>query len=247
MQLIKLDATDSTNTYLNRLSRQENLPDFTVVQANHQTAGRGQRGTLWETEGGKNLTFSVLKNFGALPARSHFMLNMTISLSVYTALEALKIPHLSLKWPNDILSGNRKLCGILIENQLQGNFIARSIVGIGLNVNQTLFAKLPGATSLKRVTKRDFDPDEVLLKVMEHLESDLSGMDVDNPRPTLEQYEAHLYLKDQLSAYRRKDGSSFKGTILGVQPDGLLKIALPDGRIESFGFKELQYPALRQD
>lgn len=242
MQLIKLDATDSTNAYLKRMLRSENPPDFTVVQAAEQTEGRGQRGTKWETEKGKNLTFSILKIFGALPARSHFMLNATISLSIYRTLKALDLPDLSLKWPNDILSGGQKLCGILIENQLQGAFISRSIIGIGLNVNQTRFANLPGATSLKNITRSDFEPEKLLSALLTRLRSDLSSVDSHTLKSVVEKYETHLYLKDCKAVYRRKDGSAFNGIIRGVGSEGLLQMELADGTMESFGFKELQYP-----
>lgn len=242
MHLIKLDATDSTNAYLKRMSRREKLADFTVVQASHQTAGRGQPGTSWETQEGKNLTFSILKQFESFPALRHFMLNATISLSVYRSLKAFDLPELSLKWPNDILSGNRKLCGILIENQLQGAFISQSIIGIGLNVNQTHFANLPQATSLKAIAQREFDTDKVLFEVLNRLESDLSGLEGQNLKTTLECYEAHLYLKDRVATYQRKDGTLFDGRIRGVGPDGLLQIELTDSTIESFGSKDLKYP-----
>jgi BirA family biotin operon repressor/biotin-[acetyl-CoA-carboxylase] ligase len=242
MQLIKLGATDSTNAYLKRISRSENLPDFTVVQADLQTEGRGQRGARWEAEKGKNLTFSVLKRLGALPAPRHFKLNAAISLSVCTTLKGLDIPDLHLKWPNDILSGNRKLCGILIENQLKGAFISQSIIGIGLNVNQTDFANLPWATSLKKITGRDFNPDKVLFELLNRLESDLAALQGSTLKTILEDYEAHLYLRDCRANYRKKDGTAFQGVIRGVGRDGQLRLELPDGTLETFGFKELQYP-----
>ena len=242
MQVIKLNATDSTNAHLRRMNSEEILPDFTVVQADRQTAGRGQMDARWEAEGGKNLTFSLLKRFEALPAQRHFTLNATISLSIYKALQDLNIPELNLKWPNDILSGNRKLCGILVENQLQGANISQSIIGIGLNVNQMTFPNLPGAISLKKLTGRDFELDEVLSIMLKRLESDLGTLGSGDLNSVLGDYEKHLYLKDIPAAFKRKDGSPFEGIIRGVSPLGLLQIEHRDGSVESFSHKEVQFP-----
>jgi len=241
MQVIKLNATDSTNAHLKRMNTLETLPDFTVVQAIRQTAGRGQMGARWKAEDGKNLTFSLLKRFAALPAQRHFTLNATISLSIYTALQDLKITELSLKWPNDILSGNRKLCGILVENQLQGANISQSIIGIGLNVNQTTFLNLPGATSIKLITKRDFELDQVLYVLLNRLETDLMTLGSRDLNNVLVEYEKYLYLKDTPAGFKRKDGIQFKGTIRGVSPEGLLQIEHTDGSVESFANKEVQF------
>ncbi len=242
MQLIKLGATDSTNAYLKRLCSAENLPDFTVVRAAYQTAGRGQPGTQWVSEEGKNLTFSLLKRFEAFPARSHFMLNARISLSVCHALDAFEIPQLRLKWPNDIMSGSRKICGILVENQIQGEAIARSIIGIGLNVNQIRFPNLPGATSLRRVAGHSFDLEEVFSGLLQSLESGLSSLKPPSFGHILQEYNDRLYLKDRMEVYQRKDGTPFAGKILEVGPQGKLRILREDGALESFGFKEVRYP-----
>jgi BirA family biotin operon repressor/biotin-[acetyl-CoA-carboxylase] ligase len=243
MHVIKLSATDSTNAYLKQIAKSENLPDFTVVHTDHQTAGRGQRGTKWDTEAGKNLTFSVLKLWKSFPALRHFMLNACISISIYNSLQALEIPRLYLKWPNDILSGTQKLCGILVENQVRGKFISSSVIGIGLNLNQMHFPNLPGATSLKSLTGRDYDRDKVLFSVLQRLESDLASVDFSASSTTLEEYEAHLYLKNLSAKFRRPDGTSFEGKIQGVSPEGQLQIEMTDSSLESFGFKEVRYPS----
>jgi BirA family biotin operon repressor/biotin-[acetyl-CoA-carboxylase] ligase len=198
--------------------------------------------TRWEAEGGKNLTFSLLKRLGAFPAQRHFTLNATISLSIYKALQDLNIPELNLKWPNDILSGDRKLCGILVENQLQGAYISQSIIGIGLNVNQTTFPNLPGVTSLKKLMGGDFELDEVLSEVLNRLESDLSTLGSGDLNTILGEYEKHLYLKDTPALFKRKDGSPFEGIIRGVSPAGFLQIERTDGSVASFAHKEVQFP-----
>ena len=116
MNIIKLDATDSTNSYLRRLSVNEPIADYTVVVTKLQTSGRGQMGTVWDSEVSKNLTFSVYKDISTYNIESPFYISMAISLALFKTLTCLSIPKLSVKWPNDILSGNNKIGAILIEN-----------------------------------------------------------------------------------------------------------------------------------
>src|SRR5690606_34414076 len=171
MQIIKLNATESTNVYLKNLALEEELEDFTVVVARKQLKGRGQIGTKWESEVGMNLTFSILKNNVDLPVADQFLLNMGVSLAIFDALRQLYVPDLSVKWPNDILSGHFKICGILIENVLSGTMIQTSIIGIGLNVNQLNFGDLSQASSLKLILGRTFDLDELLHSVVGHIKN----------------------------------------------------------------------------
>ena len=241
MQLIKLSATDSTNAYLKRLSRRDAVPDFTVVQADHQTAGRGQPGTRWVGEEGKNLTFSILKRFKSFPATRHFQLNMLVSLSVYRLLDSMQIPDLYLKWPNDILSGSHKLCGILLENQLRGAELSSSIIGIGLNVNQTDFEDLPAATSLKKITGKSHDLTEVLLNFIGLLQEAFREMPQTSYESYLQEYEENLYLKDKPAPFELPKGEQITGTIRGVDPLGNLRLELKNGEVSTFGFKEVRY------
>jgi BirA family biotin operon repressor/biotin-[acetyl-CoA-carboxylase] ligase len=166
MQLIKLNATDSTNNYLKQLILERTLDDFSVVLANHQTNGRGQRGASWLSEKGRNLTFSVLKRNIAIKTNEHFLLNILVSLSIIKTLEGFNIPKLSIKWPNDILSDHYKISGILIETLIKNKQIEYAIIGIGLNVNQVSFEGLPKASSLKNIMPLTFDRDELLTKII---------------------------------------------------------------------------------
>lgn len=241
MQLIKLSATDSTNAYLRRLARRDAIPDFTVVQAGHQTAGRGQPGTRWVGEEGKNLTFSILKRFESFPAPRHFQLNMLVSLTVYRLLESMQIPELYLKWPNDIMSGSQKVCGILLENQLRGAELSSSIIGIGLNVNQAEFENLPAATSLKKITGKSYDLSEVLLTFIGLMQEAFKQMPHTSYGSYLRQYEENLYLKGQPAPFELPDGERFVGTIRGVDPQGNLRLELKSGELRTYGFKEVRY------
>ena len=164
MQLIKLNATDSTNNYLKQLILERTLDDFSVVVANHQTNGRGQRGSSWLSEKDKNLTFSVLKRNISIVANQQFLLNILVSLSIVKSLEGFNIPKLAIKWPNDILSDHHKISGILIENLIKNKQIEYAIIGIGLNVNQVKFEGLSKVSSLKNIMPLPVDKDELLTK-----------------------------------------------------------------------------------
>ena len=141
MNIIKLNAIDSTNSYLKNNAIKNNFESFTVVVAEKQTDGRGQLGTVWESDQGKNLTFSVLIKFLDFKITQQFYLSMAVSLGVLRVLKSQFIYNFHIKWPNDILAENNKVAGILIENSIVGSFIKNSVIGIGLNVNQTNFTK----------------------------------------------------------------------------------------------------------
>ena len=166
---------------------------------------------------------------------------MLISLSVLRLLESLGIPELYLKWPNDILSGPQKVCGILVENQLRGADLTTSIIGIGLNVNQTAFEDLPGATSLKNITGTSFDLTEVLLTFISIIQGAFRELSDQSFETCRDQYEENLFLKDQPAPFSRPDGGRFIGTIQGVDRDGKLQVALENGELRAFGFKEVRY------
>lgn len=175
MHYIKVLATDSTNTELKRrLARNPRMSD-TSFFAQNQKQGRGQRGTQWFSDSSKNLTFSILLNNLNLPAQDNFKLNAGVSLSICQFLKTHS-PHLNfyIKWPNDILAEDLKLCGILIENFLQGQQIKSSIIGIGLNTNQVNFDKLPKATSLRNLTHRTFNLEQLWRELTESIEKNWS-------------------------------------------------------------------------
>lgn len=143
--LIQLNQTDSTNIHLTQLAQDNNLPEGTVVNAAFQTHGKGQRNNSWEAEKGMNITFSVLYKPHFLPLSKHFLLSKAISLGVFDYLNCI-CAEVKVKWPNDIYVGNKKIAGILIENSIKGNNIYQSVIGIGININQSNFSTL-NATS----------------------------------------------------------------------------------------------------
>lgn len=240
MRIIKLNAIDSTNAYLKDLLHTKPVEDFTVVIAKEQLKGRGQMGTIWESESGKNLTFSVLKQNVNLKVTKQFVLNMQISLAVYDTLQELKVPNLKVKWPNDILSGKKKICGILIENMLSGPVINASIIGIGLNVNQVDFGKLPKVSSLKVLLGQNFDLDEVLLRIIEKLKNRILEIDAIGFYELKKAYEKVLFRKDKPSTFETPDGELQTGLIRGVSEEGKLVVTLQDNIQKEYVLKEIK-------
>ena len=170
MQIIKLNAIDSTNNYLKQLMIDTVLEDFCVVTTKRQTKGKGQVGAEWYSEEDKNLTISVLKNKPSVRLPYQFLLNILVSLSIVKTLESYKMPKLAIKWPNDILSDHHKVSGILIENIIKSNKIDCSVIGIGLNVNQELFEGLSKVSSMKSILGTPIDKDELLLKLIKNIQ-----------------------------------------------------------------------------
>lgn len=240
MQIIKLNATESTNAYLKELMADVVLQDFTVVVAKEQTKGRGQMGTVWEAEVGKNLTFSVLKRFEGFMVSDQFMINVLVSMALYEHLKKLQIPDLSVKWPNDILSGHHKIAGILIENILSGDKIQSSVIGIGLNVNQLHFNNLPNVSSLKLILGKNIDLDELLKSLLETMNETFAMLNASSGNALLAKYKSVLFRKGKPSTFRNKDDEVFMGFITDVSPEGKLIVTLEDDIKKEFGLKEIK-------
>ncbi|MEQ3666138.1 biotin--[acetyl-CoA-carboxylase] ligase [Olleya sp.] len=238
MRIIKLNATDSTNRFLRNLSLDSPVQDFTTIVTSHQTNGRGQMGTLWQSQPFKNLTFSVYKKLNFFPFESQFYISMSVALSIIKALEQLNIPKLSIKWPNDILSANQKVCGVLIENVIKQSVIESSIIGIGLNVNQLDFNGLPQASSLKNVTGVNYDLDEILHIILKQLEIQLDLLCKDTNR-IKSQYESYLFRKEKPSTFKTAEGL-FSGIIKGVSEHGLLEVLIEDQVLKTYDLKTIK-------
>lgn len=241
MQIIKLNATDSTNTYLRELSVNKELDDFTVVMARHQTNGRGQMGTKWLTQYGKNLTVSIFKDVSWLGVNNHFFISIAVSLAIAKTLNELMVMHVKIKWPNDILSDNYKLGGILIENIIKNNQLKASIIGIGLNVNQTIFNNLPQASSIQNITGRHFSLEEILNRLLENLRYYFNELQYKRTFNELKQaYDDLLFRIHKPSTFKDKKGKLIAGYIHGTDANGNLLLLTEDRVIKSYGFKELE-------
>ncbi len=239
MKLIKLDAIDSTNEFLKGISSKEALENFTVVTAENQTKGKGQMGAVWNSEVGKNLIMSILVKDFLLEINEVFNLNIAVSLAVITALKKSNIPDLSIKWPNDILSANKKIGGILIENIIKSDGTILSIVGLGLNVNQTNFEGLPKASSLAVVTGKEFDKEKLLLEIIAHLEMNVAASKL-NPASLRQQFVDLLYKKGVPMPFANSKDEKFMGMIQGISTIGKLQVLLEDDSVAEFDIKEIQ-------
>ena len=240
MEIIKLNATNSTNTYLKNLLKEKQVKDLSCIWALSQTQGRGQQGAKWISEPGKNLTFSILKKFENLSSEYHFLLNMEVSLAIFRALKKLYIPDLAVKWANDILSSKKKICGILIENTLHKEQISASIIGIGVNVNQIFFNDLPNVSSLQKIMGHPFDLEEVLLLICQELEVSLKSLSPSRFETMLDEYHTHLFRKDKPSTFEYPNGERFMGYIRGVSHNGQLQVEQEDALMSSFSLKEIK-------
>ncbi|WP_165805935.1 biotin--[acetyl-CoA-carboxylase] ligase [Marixanthomonas spongiae] len=240
MKIIKLNAIDSTNTYLKQLNKEVLLEDEVVVCAKHQRAGRGQRTAMWYSKVGESLTFSVFKRVYSLPADQQFLLVMLTALAVKDVLNSLEVPAVAIKWPNDILSRSKKLCGVLIENTLQQAAITTCISGIGLNVNQTGFDNLPMATSMRISTGKKFDVEAVFHAVANEVLNRLRSIPETDFQVIKQEYEAALFRKNKVSTFQRPCGTHFNGIITGIAASGALLVEHENGAMEQFQMKEIK-------
>ncbi len=241
MKIIKLNATDSTNSYLKQLAKETRLQDKTVVVAEIQLSGRGQMGNGWVSRKEESLTFSVFKEFSGLFANRQFILSMAVSLAISEVLRGLNVPNIAVKWPNDIMSANKKIGGILIENVLEGSSVKYAVIGIGLNLNETDFPNLPQASSMKLETGSHFNLDEVLNLVLKSVFRKLENLSVQDFSEMKKHYENNLFQKDKVSVFENPDGLRFNGIIKGVSEIGELLMETEVTSLKKFQLKELKF------
>jgi BirA family transcriptional regulator, biotin operon repressor / biotin---[acetyl-CoA-carboxylase] ligase len=218
----------------------ENVFEGTVIVTDNQTAGRGQRGNTWEASVGENLTFSVIFKPNFLKASDQFQLNVAVSLGVHDFLSEFIDEGLTVKWSNDIYYENQKMGGILIENSLQGYHIGHSVVGIGLNINQTKFEN-SRANSLRNITQnpQQYDLSEMLKKLLENLEKNYLKIKNNDYEPLKMRYLANIFRFEEYH-YFRKNGQQFLGKIIGIDETGKLGIET-EGIVLYFDFKEVEF------
>lgn len=245
MNVIKLRTIDSTNRYLKELVHSETfLPNFLTVWTLQQTAGVGQYGAKWQTEPYQNLTFSTLFIPEKLLLQHAFLLNMSVSIAVVRAVEDVfreysLAEEFYIKWPNDILIGNKKVGGILIENILQGQQITKSVIGIGLNVNQIEFEGLPKASSLKNIIKKNLDIEQLMKLIISNLEKELTVIEKFSFEEIYNEYRNYLFRLEKVSTFRSPEGIHFMGIIKGVTSIGELIVATEEA-IKNFSLKQIE-------
>lgn len=239
-EIIRFGEIDSTNNYLKSLGSEANV----VAIAESQTAGRGAGTNTWESETGKNLTFSILIHPTFVRPNRQFLISMCIANAiretVYIESSILNIQPM-IKWPNDIYVGDRKLCGILIENSLKGEYIKDCVIGIGLNVNQREFlSDAPNPVSMAQVMGRDLDCEEILNQLLECFEKQLLMLENGQEKEIRRQYMEKLYRKGEMHRFKDSMGA-FEATIVDVEDDGHLVVEDNLGKIRKYGFKEIEF------
>ncbi|MBP8792736.1 MAG: biotin--[acetyl-CoA-carboxylase] ligase [Lutibacter sp.] len=242
MHIIKLNAIESTNSYLKDLLTENTLKNFLVVWAEEQTKGRGQLGATWVSDEGKNLTFSVLIKFKSFSLSEQFYLSMAVSLGVRKVLANYLPVPVHIKWPNDILAEKDKIAGILIENMIGGNNIKQSIIGIGLNVNQTNFPLgIGNPISIKNIIGINIDRNELLEKIIDAITYYIEKLEDANFTFLKTEYLKHLFKLNKPSVFSDKHDKLFLGKIIGVSEEGRLIVELENEKTREFNLKEIKF------
>ena len=237
---IEYPEIDSTNEELYRLIKTEDLAEGTIIRSDYQLAGRGHGGNRWESGRGLNLLFSVYLKPDFIPPDRAFHLSRITSLSLHEIIDN-QCDGVSIKWPNDILVGERKIAGILIENSIMNQAVSQSIIGIGINVNQTSFDPyIPPATSLRIEKRCHFDIHGLLAAFRTSFEKWYQVLVSGNEAGVLDSYMQKLYGLGISMHYRSAEGK-FRAAIRDVKPSGELVMESEKGDILTFGFKEVEY------
>jgi BirA family biotin operon repressor/biotin-[acetyl-CoA-carboxylase] ligase len=236
-KIIQLDRVDSTNNFAANLLKSGELEHGTVILADEQTAGRGQRGAEWQSEGGSNLIFSVFVEYDNLTVENQAAINHWVALSVQQLLNELAISS-KIKWPNDLLVDNYKIAGILIENQLSQSIVKSSIIGIGLNVNQIDFGVLK-ASRIRKVLG-EFKPNkEIAFQLIACLNQQMNAIVNQHFLELKTAYHQSLWKFGETVSFESK-GIAKTGKIIGTNESGLLKMEI-DAKVEVFDLKEIRF------
>ena len=229
-KIVHIDETDSTNRWL-----KDHGEGTMVVATDYQTAGKGCGSNAWESERGKNLTFSMLIHPDGIAAREQFRITEVVSVALCRTLQPYIYNKVEIKWPNDIYVGDRKLCGILIENRLQGNVIVDCIIGIGLNVNQRVFlSDAPNPVSMYQLTGQETDREALLADFLQTFDQEWQN------KTNGSEYRELLYRKGKDGLYEDKTGR-FVARLADVLPDGRLLLVDEAGKERTYAFKEVSF------
>jgi BirA family biotin operon repressor/biotin-[acetyl-CoA-carboxylase] ligase len=237
--VIYLPECHSTNDYLLDLAKKRNLIEGTLVITDRQTAGKGQRGNSWESEEGKNITVSWIVKPDFLLPSEQFLLTIITALSIRAELQRLKIDKVNLKWPNDVYVQDFKIAGILAESSLRSNSIEYTVLGLGLNVNQSSFQN-EAATSVIQHTQLETDRYSILESILLEFEIRYDQLANNKNSEIIHEYHECLRWKGRKHLFSTDD-LSFEGVIKGIDPSGRLLVQTEDGLIKSFNNKEISF------
>ena len=231
--LIKLNATSSTNDKVKMLLKSKKIKPGDIVWADYQYKGRGQYKNKWNSSRGKNLLISLYREFKGLKSKQVSYINFAISLSVIKTIEHYISSDNYIKWPNDIMSGQKKISGILIENNIKADELNNSIIGIGININQIRFINIVNATSIKLITNTEIRIEEVLDKLIKNIRVYLKVLIDKDFRKIMDLYNSKLYGKDYCKFLINDE--TFEGKVINVNPSGSVNV-----KINGFGIKEYE-------
>ncbi len=238
--IVKIKQARSSNNYAIEQVRDNEVKEGTVFLAYEQTAGKGQLNNSWESEPGKNLTFSILLKPGFLEIRHQFMLSKIVCLGIESVLSDY-VPGVKIKWPNDIYVADKKICGILIENSVMNGRILHSVVGIGINVNQDLFlSDAPNPVSLKNLVNQLFDLDDLLGTLLKSIDLYYQKLKRGEDHIINESFTSKLYQLNERKWYR-DELHTYQGEIVGVNTIGQLIIQEPGSTVHAYHFKQVEY------
>ena len=240
MKIIKLNAIDSTNSFLKKKMSNLEIDDFTIVYSQNQLKGRGRTTKQWISEPNKNIAFSLFKRFKKSELEHLFILNVIVSISILELLKNYSVKHTRVKWPNDIMVKNKKISGVLIENKIKKNNSINSVIGIGLNVNQTNFSNLNYATSIINEIGSFIDIDSLANELAFIIKSNFKFHE-SNSNFYLDQYNNKLYNKNQTVRFKNNNGKIKVSKIIKVDFNGDLMMMNEKGKIEYFTENEIKF------
>lgn len=239
-KIIVLNEVESTNNYANHLILSKEAEEGTVVLAHYQKKGKGQLGNHWESEAKKNLLTSIILFPNFLPAEKQFLISKIVSLALYDFLKK-RIQDISIKWPNDLYVGNKKIAGILIENGVKGRKLFTSVIGIGLNLNQEIFiSDAPNPVSLKQLTGEVYDIELVVNEIVEFVFKWYEKLKTNKIDQINSFYFHNLFRKETWNKFK-KDNIEFEARITGIGEFGQLQLEEKNGNISEFMFKEVEF------
>ena len=239
--LIQEKKLDSTNDYAMRLLEKGEPEQGTVVIASYQTQGKGNYGNTWESSENQNLTFSIIFYPDFLKADQQFMLNKAVSLGLHDILHRYLPRETKIKWPNDIYHKSGKLAGILIESLISGSRISGSVVGIGVNINQTAFQKLPNAVSLSQLTGKKHDLKVILFEICSAMELRYMQLQRGDVQSLDDDYQNALYHAEGFHDFETNDGK-LRAKVKGVDESGKLLLKPESGgELRSFTNRQLRF------
>ena len=235
--IYRIEETTSTNDDAKR-------PEYghdDIIWAERQTAGRGQRGHTWISRAEESLTFSHILTPTFLPVVEQFRLVELVALALTDSFDEFGIDT-RIKWTNDIYVGDRKMVGILIEHSYSGPTLARTILGTGINVNQTKFdPSLPNPVSMAQLTGRRYDRREVLETFERCMLTRYAQLETGDREALQRDYRDRMYALGEMRTFRYPDGTPTRGAIEGVRPSGELILRHEDGSRREYLFKEIEF------